>query len=121
MQTLEVNGKPAFVILPINEFEEMQKKLEELADIKEYDAIKKSIAQGETELVPDAIVTRLLDGENPIKVWREYRGLKQKELAEKIDITPAYLSQIEKGEKSGSIDIFKRLAEELNVDLDDLV
>ncbi|WP_163836105.1 hypothetical protein [Spartinivicinus ruber] len=57
----------------------MPSKFEELANIKEYDEIKKAIKNGETELVPDAVVTRLLDGENPVKVWREHRGLKQKQ------------------------------------------
>ncbi|WP_163836814.1 helix-turn-helix domain-containing protein [Spartinivicinus ruber] len=99
----------------------MSSKFEELADIKEYDEIKKAIKNGETELVPDAVVTRLLDGENPVKVWREHRGLKQKQLAEKLEIMAAYLSQIEKGEKSGSVDVLKRIAEVLNVDLDDLM
>ena len=94
---------------------------EELADIKEYDEIKKAIKNGDAELVPDSVVTRLVDGENPIKVWREHRGLKQKELAQKLEITTAYLSQIEKGEKSGSVDVLKRIAEVLNVDLDDLM
>ncbi|NYZ68864.1 hypothetical protein H0A36_22860 [Endozoicomonas sp. SM1973] len=48
-----------------------------MADIQEYNDIKKSIRNGETELVPDAVVTRLLDGESPVKVWREHHGLTQ--------------------------------------------
>ncbi|WP_051311590.1 helix-turn-helix domain-containing protein [Zooshikella ganghwensis] len=90
-------------------------------DIKEYDEIKKSIAKGETELVPETLVTRLIDGENPIKVWREHRGLTQKELAVKVGITVAYLSQVEKGEWIASTDMYKRIAGELSVDLDDLI
>ena len=47
---------------------------EMLADVGDYDAVVQAIAEGE-ELVPAEVVYALLDGGNPIRVWREYRGL----------------------------------------------
>ncbi len=53
---------------------------EMLADVRDYDAAVERIAAGE-ELVPAEVVYALLDGGNPIRVWREYRGLNQVQLA----------------------------------------
>ena len=39
------------------------------------------------EAIPDAVVGRLLDGENPVRVWREYRGLSLRSLAERAGIS----------------------------------
>ena len=58
---------------------------------------------------------------NPVRVWREYRGLTQRELAEKAGLAQAYIAQIETGRRKGTVDVYKRLAEALRVDIDDLV
>lgn len=62
-----------------------------LADVRDYDAAMERIAAGE-ELVPAEVVYALLDGGNPIRVWREYRGLNQVRLAAKVGISASYLS-----------------------------
>ena len=72
-------------------------------------------------MVPAALVTRLLAGENPVRVWRRHRGLTGRALAASAGIGAAYLSEIETGRKEGSLAVMKRLAEALSVDLDDLV
>ena len=90
---------------------------EEAEDTAAYDAAKERAE----ESLPLAIVDRLIDGANPIKVFREYRGLTQRKLAAEIATTPAYLSQIETGRRQGSLKLLHRLAAALEVDLDDLV
>ncbi|MDJ0532396.1 MAG: helix-turn-helix transcriptional regulator [Xenococcaceae cyanobacterium MO_207.B15] len=41
----------------------------------------------------DIVYRITLEGENPLKVWREYRGLTQEQLAEALgDISRAYIS-----------------------------
>src|SRR3546814_3871263 len=57
------------------------------------------------------MVERLLDGENPVRVWREHRGLTVKALAERAGISAAYLSQIEGGQRDGSLDTMRKIAE----------
>ena len=93
---------------------------EMLQDIRDYDLAKAAIEAGE-ELIPSSVVYAILDGENPIKVWREYRGLTQQQLAETADLSPAYLSQIESGKRTGTAEILKAIATVLNVSLDDVV
>jgi DNA-binding XRE family transcriptional regulator len=86
-------------------------------DVAAYDAAK---ARDE-ESFPFEIADRLIGGENPIKVFRQYRGLTQKQLAAKAETSAAYLSQIETGRRSGSIKMLHRVADALDVGLEDLV
>jgi hypothetical protein len=62
-----------------------------LQDIRDYDVIKAAIERGEEELIPAEVVYAKLDGDNPIKVWREYRGLTQQQLARAAGISTPYL------------------------------
>ena len=41
-------------------------------------------------------------------------------LADRIGVSKEYLSQIENGQKSGTVDIFRRLSNVFDVELDDL-
>jgi len=72
------------------------------------------------ETVPAEMVDRLIAGENPVKVWREYRGLTQRALAARAGLNFSYLSQIETGARKGTTATMKKLAESLSIDLDDL-
>jgi len=72
------------------------------------------------ETVPAEIVDRLLAGDSPVKVWREYRGLTQRALATRAGLNFTYLSQLETGARKGTTATMKKLAEALGVDLDDV-
>ena len=72
------------------------------------------------EAFPAKVVDALLAGEHPIKVYAKYRGIKQKDLAAVVDISPVYLSQIVSGNRDGSLDVRRKIAAILGVDLDDL-
>src|SRR5438309_7795275 len=78
-------------------------------------------ATRDQERVPIEMVDRLIAGENPVKVWREHRGLSQRALAERTGLNFAYLSQIETGARKGSIATMKKLAMALRLDLEDVV
>lgn len=52
-----------------------------------------------------------------IKLQRQAKDLKQKELAEKVGISSNYLSMIERGEKSVSFDTLVKIAEALDTKL----
>ena len=52
---------------------------------------------------------------------RKNRGLTQEQLAEKIDITVEYMSQIERGLKTPSMQVFIKLVEVLDVSADYLL
>jgi len=64
---------------------------------------------------------RLLDGESPVRVWREKRGLTQRALAAAAGVAASYLADIENGRKPGSADALSRLARALGVSMDDLM
>ena len=74
----------------------------------------------EQESVPAEFVDRLIAGENPVKLWREHRGLSQRALAAQAGLNFAYPSQIETGARNGTVATMKKLAQALAVDLDDL-
>ncbi len=93
---------------------------EMLEDLRAYDDAKARIEAGE-ELIPSTVAYALLDGKNPIRVWREYRGLTQQQLAEKVGISKPYLSQLESGKRSGTTDVLMSIAQALNVGLEELV
>jgi len=90
------------------------------SDVRTYDEAKKAIAEG-AELIPSEVTYALLDGANPVRVWREHRGLTQQQLAQTAGISVPYLSQIESGKRVGSTDVLAALARGLARSLDDLV
>jgi DNA-binding Xre family transcriptional regulator len=74
----------------------------------------------EEERVPIGVVDRLIARENPVRVWREHRGHSLRRLAERAGIGIGYLSQIENGERKGTVETLKKIAAALDVELDDL-
>lgn len=53
-------------------------------------------------------------------IWREHRGLTPVALAERSGVNRVQISNIEAGEKTGSVKTLKKLADALGVALDDL-
>lgn len=92
---------------------------EMLADVRDYDAAMERIAAGE-ELVPAEVVYALLDGGNPIRVWREHRGLSQDDLAARVGISAAYLSRLELRNYDQTMEVLHTIAAVLTITLDDL-
>lgn len=121
IQLIERDGKPEWAVLPYEKYLELLEQAEMLEDIRDYDAAKAALENGEDELIPAEIVYAILDGANPIKVWREYRRLTQQQLADKAGISKPYLSQIETGKRTGTTEILSAIAKALDVSLDDVV
>lgn len=63
----------------------------------------------------------LLDGVNPVKVWREKRALSQRSLAQRAQVSGSYLAEIESGRKPGSVASLRKLAIALAVTIEDLL
>ena len=113
-QIIELNGVPAFAVVPVAEWNALLARLEDLQDIAEAKS-----AQG-AEIFPAEFADRLLQGESPLKVWRTYRGLTLQGLAERCRVTRQMLSMIERGKANPSSDLLARLAIVLACDMDDL-
>ncbi|KAA6186207.1 helix-turn-helix transcriptional regulator [Thiohalocapsa marina] len=114
VQTIDVDGAPALVVLPIDEWQAMQARLEELEDI-----IDGRSAQ-EEETFPAGFVDRLLAGESPLRVWREHRGMTLQVLAERCETSRQMLSMVENQRARPSADLLARLARALNCATNDL-
>ena len=63
----------------------------------------------------------MLNGESPVRIWREHRGLTLGDLADRAGIAPSDVSEIETGRKPGSVAALTNLAAVLGVHVDDLV
>ena len=93
---LHIQGKP-YVLVPLHDYRDM-------------------VSGGRNKGLPDDILDALTAREDsPVKIMRKYRGLTQKELADKAGISRPYLTEIETGKKDGSIRAMKSLAEVLGV------
>jgi DNA-binding XRE family transcriptional regulator len=114
------NGE-RMVVLSEAEYERLLDLAEDAEDIAAIQKFEERLAAGEEDLIPAEYVYRMLDGENRVLVWREFRGLTSKQLAEAAGISQAYLSQIEAGKRDGSISTMKKIADALKIGLDDLV
>lgn len=119
--TFKTPGGEEMVVLSRAEYDRMIEVLEDHEDAAAFDEVMRKLETGEEEFIPSAMVDRLLNGENKVRVWREHRGLTATQLADCADVSAAYVSQIEKGAREGSIETFKKLAAALRVTIDDLV
>jgi DNA-binding XRE family transcriptional regulator len=120
VQLIKKDGKPEWAVIPYADYQRLLEAVEILQDIRDYDEAKKAIEGGE-ELVPSELVYAILDGENPIRVWREYRGLTQQQLADAAGVSTPYLSQIESGKRKGTTKVLSAIAKVLGLALDDIV
>lgn len=119
-QIIKKNGKPEYAVIPYDEYRRLIEDAEMLADVRDFDAARKALAAGVEEVVPAEVVDRLLDGGNPVRVWREYRGISAADLAKACDVTAAAISQIESGKRKSSVVLLNKIARILKVDLDSL-
>ena len=82
IQFIERDGKREFAVIPIELFERLSAAMEDAEDAALFDAVR---AADDGFRIPVAVANALLDGEQPVKVWREQRGLTQDVLATKAE------------------------------------
>ena len=121
VQVIKQDGKLEWAVVPYQKYLELLEKAEMLQDVQDYDSAKMALEEGKEELLPESFVNELLEGANPVKVWREYRGLTQKKLADAAGISVPYLSQLETGKRKGSLEVYSSIAAALSLTLDDIV
>ncbi|MET4258724.1 DNA-binding XRE family transcriptional regulator [Bradyrhizobium sp. S3.12.5] len=125
VQFIRTPGGDDLAILPRNEYD----RLVALAADAQEDAAASRIVRNSTRAVkegrelvlPKAVVDRLTDGENAIRVIREWRGMIQGELAVAAGISQNYLSEIENGRRKGPAELQKKFARVLGVPVDLLI
>ena len=108
------------VTIPKDEYLRLKAIEEDMADLNSAADVLARIKAGTEELIPSAVVDRLLAGDAPLMVWREHRGLSQAELARQSGVNRIQIIDIEAGRKTGSAATLKKLATALQVDMDDI-
>jgi|SRR5437588_5680096 len=111
-------------IVPRGEYE----RLKNLAREAEEDAgtarliarAKQDVVNG-APLLPKEVADRLANGENPIRVLREFREYTQAELVAALQVTQGYLSDLETGKRKGPMELHRKIARALGVPLELLV
>jgi DNA-binding XRE family transcriptional regulator len=100
------------------EFEALAQRIEDLED-----TLYARTVLNETkpeDYLPAELVTRLVAGEHPLRIWREHRNLTSAELAKRAGMTVSSVSEIERGQKPDSDDILRNLAAALKVRVEDI-
>jgi transcriptional regulator with XRE-family HTH domain len=96
--------------------------VEDLAAVKAHRAHEDHVGweTAKRDYLTSDEVRRLLDEESPVRVWRKKRGMNQRALAEAAQVAVSYLAEIEAGKKPGSADALQRIANVLEVPMEDL-
>lgn len=102
------------------EYDRLRAAEEDLTDLRVHDRAMAGLASGADEAVPGAFAKRLIAGESPLRVWREFRQFSQSELARRAGVNRVQINDIESGAKTGSVATLRKLADQLGVTLDDL-
>ncbi len=102
-QTIDYNGKPAFVVVPIEDFERIQPMMER------------------REAIPNVVVkANVLGGVPMIKAWREHIGMTQEVLAERAGMKQPALARLESGEHTPRASTLQRLADAMGITIEAL-
>jgi DNA-binding XRE family transcriptional regulator len=125
VQFIRTPGGDDLAVMPRNEYD----RLVALAAETQEDAgasrivrnSLRALKEGREVVLPKAVADRLANGENAVRVIREWRELIQGELAVAVGISQNYLSEIETGRRKGPAELQKKLARKLGVPLDLLV
>ena len=103
----------------------MEKLIERLEDLEDIVAAKKIEAETsneENECFPIELIEKIRkEGQNRIKVYREYRKMTQEELAEKSRINLQMIQKLENGESSDILKAIKSISKTLKIDAEMLI
>nr|WP_298689546.1 helix-turn-helix transcriptional regulator [uncultured Dongia sp.] len=91
---------------------------EDIADATDARAVIEGVRAGTIETFPGELVGRLIAGENPVRIFREFRGMTGEQLAAKVGISRPYLTQIETGKREAMFPVMAKIARALDVSLD---
>jgi hypothetical protein len=111
-------------ILPRKEYEALVVKAaefdEDAGTARLVARARDQIAAG-APLLPKQVVDRLANGENPVRLLREWRDVTQLYLSFKTNLSQGYISDVETGRRKGTAAALRRIADVLKVPLDLLV
>src|SRR5271157_5467827 len=117
-QIIRTPGGEELVVLPRAEYEALldraEHEAEDAEDVAIYDARKAELAAGGVVLPPE-VGAAILRGDSRLKAIRNWRGETQLQLSFRTDIAQGYLSDLESGRRTGTLEAIGKLAQALNV------
>lgn len=125
VQFIHTPGGDDLAVLPRSEYD----RLVTLAAEAQEDAAasrlirnsSRAVREGREVVLPKTVADRLANGDNAVRVLREWRNMIQGELATAVGISQNYLSEIETGRRKGPAELQKKFARALGVPMDLLV
>lgn len=126
VQILETNGRPAFAVLPYEDYLELLRRAgneehTDATDIAAAQAAKEEAGDGERNLPLEVVERIVVGGENPLRVIRTFRGISAEQLAEEMGVSTSHIYMVEQGKRGLSAPALKKAAHLLQVDMDDLI
>src|SRR3546814_8370350 len=119
VQIVEIAGQK-MVMLPIADYERLLDLAEDRVDAQAALRAQQRREAGE-EYLSTEILDQIMAGENPLYVWRKFRGFTQSELGAKAGINAVQISHIETGKRDTTRKRWQLLADALSVDVDDII
>jgi DNA-binding XRE family transcriptional regulator len=119
VQIVEIAGQK-MVMLPIADYERLLDLAEDRVDAQAASRAQQRREAGE-EYLSTEILDQIMAGENPLYVWRKFRGFTQSELGAKAGISAVQISHIETGKRDTTRKRWQLLADALSVDVDDII
>ncbi len=106
-QIIIQNGRPAFAVIPWNEYQELIRNQTEADEADVW--------------FPNEVVKANVRGESLVKAWRKYSKLTQAELAAKAGMRKSALARLENSNANLSTATLTKLAEAMGIDVEQLI
>lgn len=118
-ETVTQQGK-RFALVPLGDLRRLIEEAEDRMDVRAADAVKRN-ARGKNAPLPLVLTKRVLLGEHPVAVYREYRGLSRAELGKAAGVSGQHIGMLEGGRRTGTVALLKKIATALRVEPDSLM
>lgn len=114
----EKTPKGEVAILPREEYEALLELVNEAEEDEGTARVIDRVMAANEPTFPLEVANRVADGENPVRVFREWRGLTQVELASRAGLSQGHISDIESGRRTGTVAVLRQIADIVRVPLD---
>jgi ribosome-binding protein aMBF1 (putative translation factor) len=104
-QIINHNDQPAFVLVPI----------------EEYEAIRPLLEKNNDNIPHEVVGAYIMQGDSLIKAWREYRNMTQAELAEKCGMKQPAIARLESSDSTPQRSTLRKLATAMGITLEQLL
>lgn len=101
-------GRPTHVVMPVVEYERLRQQAE-TARLEELRG---------RDFLPAEVADRIMGGEHPLRVLREWRGWSQTQLAERADLSQPIIALLERGRRKGTLAQWRAIARALGLQVE---